>query len=158
MRSRTVALAVLGLALSAIAAAPAPASTQTAITQDVSAGGHASFPLDSLSYLDVTVREAAIVRVIRADSAGHRLLVVMVKPLPNPAPRQARTAASAYRSSSRLAFNDSRSISEYAERSSLTPFPMSLAPADRYYNQRFTSALRGAALIGTLVKGRSTRL
>jgi hypothetical protein len=94
-----------------------------------------------------------MVRIVRADSAGHRLLVVLVKPLPNPAGYRTTGATRAYRSSAQLAVNDSRSTADYAERSSL-PMASSLVGSDRHYNQRFTSALRGAALVGTLVRER----
>jgi hypothetical protein len=155
MRSRTAVLAG-ALAILAIAAVPmARAESQTTITQRElsSDGGHASYDLDSLIALQVQVPQAAEIRIFKADSAGRKLLVLQVRDLPNPAGYRSTRSERAFRSSAQLAFRDTRSTANYAERSSL-PVATSPIRSDRHYNQRFTPALRGAALIGTLVRER----
>jgi hypothetical protein len=165
MRRRLAVLSLLTVAFAAIAAAPvAKASPQLGIERDLAAnsGQHASYDLDSLASLDIKVPQPAEIRIVRADSAGRKLLVVQVRDLPNPAARQTDETPRAYRSSSRIAFAPSTPGIEASTSSTAQGLSIGSSAVNRHGNQRLNTrlntGLRAAAAIGTLASTGRFRL
>jgi hypothetical protein len=135
--------------------------TERRAEQEITAdSGHASFPLENLRFIDVAVKGASVVRVIRADSAGVPLLVVLVKRLPNPAGAPIAIAPNCggqpgSRSASARTPPNTSSLPAFATRNLI---PLQAPLPERSTVERSSSGLRAPAAIGTLITSGRMRL
>lgn len=126
MQNRLAALSLLAIAFAAIVAAPADATAQEPQVR-VATAPSVTVDLAVRPQFILNTPLPAMWRLTRFDSAGHQLMRVEMKYLPNPAGQCAQTARPVLRQAS-------------------LGFPV----ANRNAHERLSSALRAAAAIGTL--------
>lgn len=149
MRSRLAALSLLSIAFAAIAAAPiANASPQAVGEVELAPVPAVTVDLAVRPQFFINSPNPAIWRLTHQDSAGHQLLRVEMRYLPNPAAQCARPTQRVIVSnfSARIGFDPSK----YVRGSRVDPLPLGVPVSNRIAHERLSSALRAGAAIGTL--------